>query len=184
MQYGNLIMVPFGEVSIVRDWLKVSGIIEKPVKQHPSRPVSGFKCPRSEVSGKRFWEFAKRISLNNPLKFFRNALIYNYFPFGLLTKTGKNITPGDFKQSQQKSIHLACDEALVKILHHTQIKFIIAIGRFSERRALSVLKKFSISNIKVIFIPHPSPRNIGSRQNWVENTIATFTEYNLTHLFA
>lgn len=95
--YYDTFQIPFGEVNIVRDWLKLNGTINVPVNQHPSRLVTGFNCHRSEVSGKRFWEFAKQISNNNPFNFFRHSFIYNYFPLGLITKTGKNITPADFK---------------------------------------------------------------------------------------
>ena len=47
--------VPFGEVQIVRSWLKIEERVKKPVYEHPKRPVLGFSCPRSEVSGKRLW---------------------------------------------------------------------------------------------------------------------------------
>ncbi|MCH2367225.1 MAG: single-stranded DNA-binding protein, partial [Planctomycetes bacterium] len=45
--------VPFGEVNHVRDWLKIEEKIDKPPREHPKRPVLGFDCPRSEVSGAR-----------------------------------------------------------------------------------------------------------------------------------
>ena len=45
--------VPFGEVGMVRDWLKIRGTVHKPALEHPQRPVLGFDCARSEVSGKR-----------------------------------------------------------------------------------------------------------------------------------
>ena len=43
--------VPFGEVSMVRDWLGINGDVGKPGREHPRRPVFGFQCSRSEVSG-------------------------------------------------------------------------------------------------------------------------------------
>ena len=42
--------VPFGDVSSVRDWMKLRGRIGKPAHEHPKRLVEGFDCPRSEVS--------------------------------------------------------------------------------------------------------------------------------------
>ena len=47
--------VPFGEISFVRDWLGISEIKEQPEHTHPKRPIQGFDCTRSEVSGKRLW---------------------------------------------------------------------------------------------------------------------------------
>src|SRR5205085_186479 len=44
--------VPFGEISIVRDWLNVAGKVDCPPRQHPRRPILGFACVRSEVSGR------------------------------------------------------------------------------------------------------------------------------------
>ena len=52
--------VPFGEIAAVRDWLGIVAKIGKPRSEHPKRPVLGFDCPRSEVSGQRLWGlFAK-----------------------------------------------------------------------------------------------------------------------------
>jgi hypothetical protein len=41
--------VPFGEVKLVKDWLKIEGHVDKPKKEHPQRPILGFDCTRSEV---------------------------------------------------------------------------------------------------------------------------------------
>ncbi|NWU98747.1 SMUG1 glycosylase, partial [Upupa epops] len=42
--------VPFGEVWHVREWLRVTGEVQKPPVEHPERPVMGFRCRRAEVS--------------------------------------------------------------------------------------------------------------------------------------
>src|SRR5262249_34098159 len=47
--------IPFGEVALVRDWMKLAGPVQPPPRTHPKRPVLGFDCPRSEVSGRRLW---------------------------------------------------------------------------------------------------------------------------------
>jgi hypothetical protein len=47
--------VPFGQVELCRDFLKVSGQVRKPHPEHPKRPVTGFECQRNEPSGRRFW---------------------------------------------------------------------------------------------------------------------------------
>src|SRR5262249_17945847 len=36
--------VPFGEVSLVRDWLGISASVDKPPNEHPKRPILGFDC--------------------------------------------------------------------------------------------------------------------------------------------
>ena len=47
--------VPFGEIAVVRDWLEIEEIQQSPSQAHPKRPIQGFACTRSEVSGKRLW---------------------------------------------------------------------------------------------------------------------------------
>src|SRR5690606_26190853 len=47
--------VPFGEVAAVRDWIGINEPVDIPFPEHPKRPVTGFACTRSEVSGRRLW---------------------------------------------------------------------------------------------------------------------------------
>src|SRR5690606_2952145 len=49
--------VPFGDVTMVRDFLGIVGKVKSPPGEHPRRPISGFDCSRSEVSGTRLWSF-------------------------------------------------------------------------------------------------------------------------------
>jgi predicted acetyltransferase len=71
--------VPFGEVAMVRDWLKISQPVCQPAGAHPKRPVQGFDCPRSEVSGRRLWGlFAERYAA--PEDFFADHFVTNYCP--------------------------------------------------------------------------------------------------------
>src|SRR5690606_37348948 len=45
--------VPFGDIAMVRDFLGVQGKVKTPPGEHPKRPIQGFDCARSEVSGTR-----------------------------------------------------------------------------------------------------------------------------------
>ena len=63
--------VPFGEVAHVRDWLGIEAPVTKPAREHPKRPVDGFACRRSEVSGARLWG-ALRAHYEKPERFFRH----------------------------------------------------------------------------------------------------------------
>ncbi|NWS49099.1 SMUG1 glycosylase, partial [Probosciger aterrimus] len=42
--------VPFGEVWHVREWLQISGEVQRPHPEHPKRLVLGLSCGRTEVS--------------------------------------------------------------------------------------------------------------------------------------
>src|SRR5262245_5192608 len=69
--------VPFGEISIVRDWLHIQGVVSKPKIEHPRRLISGFECKRSEVSGQRLWGlFAERFGVAE--RFFEHHVVMNY----------------------------------------------------------------------------------------------------------
>ena len=52
--------VPFGDVASVRDWLGIEGPVGRPEREHPKRPIAGFACHRTEVSGQRLWGWARR----------------------------------------------------------------------------------------------------------------------------
>ena len=47
--------VPFGEINAVQQWMGIEAPVDAPQDQHPKRPVMGFACTRSEISGRRFW---------------------------------------------------------------------------------------------------------------------------------
>jgi len=51
--------VPFGDVAMVSDFVGVTGHVARPEHEHPARPIAGFACRRSEVSGTRFWGWAR-----------------------------------------------------------------------------------------------------------------------------
>lgn len=88
--------VPFGEISMVRDWLKISGPVGKPSKEHPDRKVIGFQCTRSEISGLRLWGLFRDLC-ESPENFFRYAYMHNYCPFAFMDARARNITPAEIK---------------------------------------------------------------------------------------
>nr|CAD7452538.1 unnamed protein product [Timema tahoe] len=150
--------VPFGEVKVVRDWMRISGEVGHPIKEHPSRPVLGLACHRSEISGRKFWGLFQELC-KEPQHFFRHAFVYNYCPLAFLSSSGKNITPAEFKADERKLMNQICDEALCKIITLLQVQMIIGLGKFAEKRASLAIKEYQLDNIQVVSIPHPSPRN-------------------------
>lgn len=92
-----VLKIPFGEVNVVRGYLKVDGKVLTPEHSHPQRPVEGLNCKRSEVSGKRLWDLFIELSEGDPYKFFKHSFIHNYFPLALMNKNAKNITPAELK---------------------------------------------------------------------------------------
>lgn len=88
--------VPFGEINMVRDWLKISGPVGKPSKEHPDRKVTGFQCTRSEISGLRLWSLFRDLC-GSPENFFRYAYMHNYCPLAFMDAKARNITPAEIK---------------------------------------------------------------------------------------
>lgn len=88
--------MPFGEVNITRDWLKIQGEVDKPRQENSARPINGFNCTRSEISGKKFWSLFQNIC-ETPENFFKYSYIHNYCPLLLIKDNGANVTPADLK---------------------------------------------------------------------------------------
>src|SRR5260221_6888520 len=84
--------VPFGDVEAVRSWLGIRAVVKPPAFTHPKRPVLGFDCARSEVSGKRLWTWAASRFVT-PQRFFRRFFVHNYCPLAFCDRTGANLTP-------------------------------------------------------------------------------------------
>jgi single-strand selective monofunctional uracil DNA glycosylase len=154
--------VPFGEVAVVRDWLRITAPIGKPRREHPKRRIEGFACRRSEVSGRRLWElFAARFGSAND--FFREHFVANYCPLAFLERAGRNLTPDKIPARQTGGLHAACDEHLRRVIEILQPEWLIGVGDFAESRARAV---FAETDLKIGKILHPSPANPAANRDW------------------
>src|SRR5262249_40595405 len=106
--------VPFGEIPAVRDWMKISAAIARPANEHPRRPIQGFACPRSEVSGRRLWGFfAQRFG--PPEKFFESHFVVNYCPLVFMSDSGANCTPDKLPATESEKLFQICDAHLREV---------------------------------------------------------------------
>lgn len=154
--------VPFGEVAAVRDWLGIGTTIGKPAHEHPKRPVEGFACRRSEVSGRRLWQFfAARFG--SPKKFFAEHLVLNYCPLAFLEASGRNLTPDKLPAKIRERLFAACDEHLRAVVTVLKPEWLIGIGDFAAKRASEV---FVGTPLKVGRILHPSPASPAANRDW------------------
>ncbi|CAH0774060.1 unnamed protein product [Bemisia tabaci] len=143
--------VPFGEIPAVRDFLGIRGPVQQPKRSHPKLPVTGLNCSRSEPSGKRFWGLAKELSGGDPDVFFKNAIVYNYFPLSFITSAGRNITPVELNKGAQALIDKVGDEILSKVLKLFEVDTIVAIGAFAKKRSDAAIKQFKVPNVKNVY---------------------------------
>jgi single-strand selective monofunctional uracil DNA glycosylase len=154
--------IPFGEIAAVRDWLRIESTILKPAKEHPKRPVQGFDCPRSEVSGRRLWGlFAQQFS--SAEAFFQEHFVVNYCPLAFFSETGSNITPDKLPSATMAPILAACDEHLRTMVEILQPEWLVGVGDFAEKRAKII---FTNAPLKIGKILHPSPASPAANKDW------------------
>ena len=153
--------VPFGEVSLVRDWLQLEAAVGKPNPEHPKRPVDGFRCRRSEVSGARLWGWA-RARFDTPERFFRTFFVWNYCPLCFMEASGRNFTPDKLPAAEAAPLYQACDEALRAAAAILRPKIVIGVGAFAEQRA----RRAFGDALPVGTILHPSPASPAANQGW------------------
>jgi single-strand selective monofunctional uracil DNA glycosylase len=156
--------VPFGEVAMVRDWLRIECVVGKPGCEHPRRPVSGLDCVRSEVSGRRLWGlFAERFG--TPEQFFAEHLVMNYCPLAFMEVSGCNRTPDKLPASERAALFAACDRHLRAAIACLQPEWVVGVGDFAAKRAEEVLGN---AHVQVGRILHPSPANPAANRDWAK----------------
>lgn len=156
--------VPFGEVSVVRDWLRLEAPIGKPQPEHPKRPVLGLACPRQEVSGKRLWGWAQD-TFGTPARFGKRFFVANYCPLCFLEETGRNRTPDKLPAAQRDKLFALCDDALRETIEYLRPRYVIGIGQFAEARAHVALAGMDLTIGRML---HPSPASPAANRGWAE----------------
>jgi len=162
--------VPFGEVAMVRDWLRIEAPVGKPEREHPERAVLGFACPRREVSGQRLWGWAKQ-RFGTPRRFFARFWVHNYCPLAFLAASGRNITPDKLPAGERRPLLAACDGALRRVVEQLRPQWVIGVGRWAEQRAQAALSE---APVRLGRIPHPSPASPLANRGWSAAAEAAF----------
>lgn len=163
--------VPFGEVAAVRDWMKIEVEIGKPSPEHPKRPVQGFACEKSEVSGRRLWGlFAERFE--SAKTFFSEHFVVNYCPLAFMEESGRNLTPDKLPALEAKPLQAACDLHLRRIAKTLRPEWVIGVGAYGEGRArLALGEGFRYGRIL-----HPSPANPAANAGWAKRAATQLKE--------
>ena len=156
--------VPFGDVGMVRDFLGITGALVRPPVQHPQRPLLGFDCPRSEVSGTRFWGWV-RDRHEVPEAFFSWAFVANWCPLVFMESSGRNLTPDKLPPASRGPLFEACDLALARLVETLRPRRVIGVGAFAEQRARKALPG---ADVTIGSILHPSPASPAANRGWAE----------------
>jgi single-strand selective monofunctional uracil DNA glycosylase len=152
--------VPFGDVAMVRDFLGIDGPVGKPPREHPRRPIAGFACHRSEVSGTRFWGWA-RDRCGTAERFFERVYVANWCPLVFMGDSGANRPPDKLPATESKPLFRVCNEAFVRVVEVMRPSVVVAIGGFAEQRAREALG----TEVEIARILHPSPASPAAN-NW------------------
>lgn len=154
--------VPFGDIMMVRDWMGIEASVSPPAAQHPKRPVLGFACSRSEVSGTRLWGWAQN-RFATAEHFFSRFFVTNYCPLAFLTARGSNHTPDKLPRQERESLLLACDTALESVICALNPSHVLGVGAFAAAR----VRQVCVHGSRICgTLLHPSPASPRANRGW------------------
>ena len=156
--------VPFGEVAAVRDWIGIEVAVKHPDPEHPKRPVDGFQCSRSEVSGRRLWGLFQE-KFETPERFFAEHFVANYCPLVFMEDSGRNRTPDKLPLEERKILSEICDQHLVEVIQAVNPEHLVAVGAYAETCLKRVLVQADFQG-KLTRVLHPSPASPAANKDW------------------
>ena len=166
--------VPFGEVAAVRDWMGIETAIDKPALEHPKRPIEGFQCKRSEVSGRRLWGlFAERFGTADA--FFKDHFVLNFCPLVWMSETGANLTPDKLSSTEMAPVERMCLKHLQEVISLLKPEYLIGVGAFAEERLRRAAEACG-SKAVVGRVLHPSPASPAANRGWSEAASRQLTD--------
>jgi single-strand selective monofunctional uracil DNA glycosylase len=154
--------VPFGEVAAVRGFLGIDERVRAPQATHPKRPIEGFACSRSEVSGRRFWGLMAR-EFGTPERFFAHGFVWNWCPLAFMAESGANLTPDKLPRAERDGIESACDDALRAIAEALSPRVVVGVGAFASKCAERALGERAP---EILTMLHPSPASPAANRGW------------------
>lgn len=169
--------VPFGDVTVVTEWMGLTEPVGRPATLHPDRPVHGLSCERNERSGTRLWTLA-RDAWGSVEAFLADHFVVNHCPLAMFAKDGTNVTPGKLLKADRERLFAPCDEHLARVVDHYDPEALVGIGRFATERAQAVVDAEG-SDVEVVRILHPSPASPKANQGWAEQVVPVLEEAGL-----
>ncbi len=160
--------VPFGEIASARDWLGLEGPVGQPRDSNPKRPVLGFACTRSEVSGQRLWGLFRQ-RFGTAEAFFAAHFVANYCPLAFF-EGNRNLTPDKLPVAEQRPLLAACDAHLRTLIGALRPDWVIGSGKWGEQRARHALDGHA--EVRIGSILHPSPASPAANRGWASAATA------------
>lgn len=167
--------VPFGEISFVRDWMKIEEPVSRPNPEHPKRPIEGFACIKSEVSGRRLWGlFAQRFP--DARDFFKSHFVANYCPLVFMSASGANLTPDKLPAPETAPLFAACDHHLREAVSWMKPATVVGVGAFAVERARLALVGMDVRFARIL---HPSPASPAANRDWAGTAVRQLVQAGL-----
>ena len=162
--------VPFGEIAAVRDWMGIEVAVEQPENENPKRPIEGFACVRSEVSGRRLWSLFQQ-RFGSAEAFFAEHFVANYCPLAFFDNA-RNLTPDKLPVAEAAPLYEACDRHLRALVAALDAQWVIGVGAFAQARAEQALAGIDVRIGRVL---HPSPASPAANRGWAEAATGQLT---------
>jgi len=156
--------VPFGEISAVRDWMGITSSVGKPDPEHPKRPIVGFACEKSEVSGRRLWGLFSEV-YPKAEDFFADHYVVNYCPLVWMEESSRNRTPDKLPAAEMEPVYAACDAYVGEHLRLLQPRYVIGVGAFAENCLARIAGAMGLDPV-IGKILHPSPASPAANRDW------------------
>lgn len=167
--------VPFGEIDAVKNWMGIEEPVDTPTPEHPKRPVLGFNCEKSEVSGRRLWGlFSERYP--DAKDFFADHFVLNYCPLVFMEESSRNRTPDKLPVAESEPLFEACNKHLRKCIEILQPEWIVGVGGFAQKQAKDALAGIDLKHGKVL---HPSPASPAANRGWAEAATKQLLDQNI-----
>ena len=162
--------VPFGEIAAVRDWMGIEVAVDRPENENPKRPIEGFACVRSEVSGRRLWSLFQQ-RFGSAESFFAEHFVANYCPLAFFDNA-RNLTPDKLPVAEAAPLYEACDRHLRALVAALDAQWVIGVGAFAQARAAQALAGIDVRIGRVL---HPSPASPAANRGWAEAATGQLT---------
>ncbi len=156
--------VPFGEIRAVREWMGIEGTVGKPRNEHPKRPIEGFSCTRSEVSGRRLWGLMER-KFHHAHDFFADHYVINYCPLVFMEESGKNSTPEKLPVQPRNALEEVCREHVSVVIQALEPEYLVGIGAYAEKKLHETAQSLP-GSYKIFKVLHPSPASPLANRGW------------------
>ncbi len=170
--------VPFGEVDAVKNWLGIEAEVGKPLRTHPKRPVDGFACKRSEVSGRRLWGLFQDV-FGTPEVFFKDNFVVNFCPLVWMSDTGSNVTPDKLPSVVQSRIDELCLAHLESMIRVMEPEILVGVGAYATNKLKDVAASMPERSFTIGTLLHPSPASPVANKFWPQRPMEQLRELGI-----